>query len=191
MKNIFDGAKLGGLTLKNRIFRSATWLGAADDDGNLNAEIYKIYRELAAGGVGAIVTGITTISPHDTLIDGIAQFHDDKFIAQHKILTDEVHKFGAKIFLQAALVDSVFPIDGELYRVPINLLTAENISEVVELFKAATARAKAAGYDGIQIHAAHGFFFEPIYLLRRENITLRATPPLTSMRLTSKILHLP
>lgn len=141
MKSIFDGAKLGGMTLKNRIFRSATWLGAADDDGNLNAEIYKIYRAIAAGGVGAIVTGITTISPHDTLLDGIAQFHDDKFIVQHKILTDEVHKFGAKI-----------------YRVTINQLTAENISEVVELFGAATARAKAAGYDGIQIHAAHGFF---------------------------------
>lgn len=165
MKNIFDGAKLSGSALKNRIFRSATWLGAADDDGNLNAEIYKIYREIAAGGVGAIVTGITTISPHDALIEGIAQFHDDKFISQHKILTDEVHKFDAKIFLQAALVDSVFPIDGELYRVPINQLTSENISEVVELFSAATARAKAAGYDGIQIHAAHGFFLSQ-YIIR-------------------------
>ncbi|MBR0061322.1 MAG: hypothetical protein IJP68_07560 [Selenomonadaceae bacterium] len=41
---------------------------------------------------------------------------------------------------------------------PINQLTAENISEVTELFKAATARAKAAGYYGIQLHAAYGFF---------------------------------
>ncbi len=158
IKNIFDETNLRGLKLRNRIFRSATWLGACDDDGNLSAEIFRTYDELATGGVAAIVTGITTVSPHDALIDGIAQFHGDKFISQHKTLTDTVHAHGAKIFLQAALVDSVFPIDGELYRVPINLLTDENISEVVELFKAAAIRAKSAGYDGLQIHAAHGFF---------------------------------
>lgn len=169
MKNIFDTVNLGDLELKNRIIRSATWLGACDYDGNLNKEIYKIYRKLAAGGVGAIVTGITTISPHDALIDGIAQFYDDKFIPQHKILTEEVHKFGAKIFLQAAIVDSVFEIKDKLYRVPISHLTAENISEVVELFKAASIRAKAAGYDGVQLHAAHGFFLSQ-YIQRDEKI---------------------
>lgn len=169
MKNIFDEATLGGLRLKNRLIRSATWLGAADDDGNLTEEIFSTYKNLAAGGVGALVTGITTISPHDALIDGIAQFHADKLNARHKEFTDMIHAHDCKIFLQAALVDSVFYVGEKLYRVPINQLTDENISEVVKLFADAAIRAKAAGYDGIQIHAAHGFFLSQ-YLNRDEKI---------------------
>ena len=46
------------------------------------------YRELAKGGVGAIVTGITTVSPHDAHLDGIVQFYNDKFIEEHKKFAD-------------------------------------------------------------------------------------------------------
>ena len=105
MKNIFEAANIGGLHLKNRLLRSATWLAAADDEGNLTEKIFETYQQLAAGGVGAIVTGITTISPHDALIEGIAQFHSDKFIASHKKFTDMIHAHDCKIFLQAAIVD--------------------------------------------------------------------------------------
>ena len=169
MKNIFEAATLGGLHLKNRLLRSATWLAAADDDGNLAEKIFETYRQLAAGGVGAIVTGITTISPHDALIEGIAQFHSDKFIASHKKFTDMIHAHDCKIFLQAAIVDSVFYIGENLYRVPIDQLTDENISEVVKLFAEAAVRAQAAGYDGVQLHAAHGFFLSQ-YITRDEKI---------------------
>lgn len=158
MKNLFDAVKLNRLELRNRIFRSATWEALADAEGNLTAPLYEIYSELAKGGVGAIVTGITTISPHDNLLEGIVQFHSDKFIPQHQKLTAAAHEHGAKIFLQAAIVDSVFYIGGELCQIPIAKLSAENISEVVELFQKAALRAESAGYDGIQIHAAHFFF---------------------------------
>ena len=83
MKNIFDATTLNKLTLKNRLIRSATWIASADEDGNLTDEIFDTYRELAKGGVSAIITGITTVSPHDAYLDGIVQFHDDKFIEQH------------------------------------------------------------------------------------------------------------
>lgn len=155
------------LELRNRIFRSATWEALADEDGNLTATLYEIYRELAKGSVGAIITGITTISPHDNLLEGIVQFQSDEFIPQHEKLTAAVHEYGAKIFLQAAIVDSVFYIGGELYQIPISRLTAGNISEVVELYRVAALRTELAGYDGIQIHAAHGFFLSrfisPLY----------------------------
>ena len=71
MKNIFDEMTLNKLKLKNRLFRSATWLASADEDGNLTEPIFDTYRELAKGGVAAIVTGITTVSPHDAYLDGI------------------------------------------------------------------------------------------------------------------------
>ena len=51
MKNVFDEMTLNKLTLKNRLFRSATWVALADDEGNLTEEIFDTYRELAKGGV--------------------------------------------------------------------------------------------------------------------------------------------
>ncbi len=142
MKNIFDATVLNGLTLKNRVWRSATWEALADDEGNLTQPLLDIYAELAAGGVGAIITGITTISDHDALLDGIVQFHSDRFIDQHRDLTALVHEHDCKIFLQAAIVNPRY----------------EHVEEVPQLFVEAAIRAKAAGYDGVQLHAAHGFF---------------------------------
>ena len=158
MKNIFDEMTLNRLKLKNRLFRSATWLALADENGNLTEPIFDTYRELAKGGVGAIVTGITTVSPHDAYLDGIAQFYDDKFIDRHKKFTAMIHEHDCKIFMQTALVDSVFYIDGELYRLPITELTKSHIDEFINLFAEGAVRAKKAGYDGVQIHVAHGFF---------------------------------
>ena len=66
LKNIFDEMTLNQLRLKNRLFRSATWVALADEDGNLTEEIFDTYRELAKGGVN---------------------FSDDKFIEQHKKFT--------------------------------------------------------------------------------------------------------
>lgn len=143
MKNIFDAMTLNRLPLKNRLWRSATWLALADDEGNLTKSLLDTYERLAAGGVGAIITGITTVSPHDALLYGIAQFHSDRFIDQHRRLTSIVHEYDCKIFLQTAIVDGRGAVD-------------EN--EVVALFLDAAYRAKVAGYDGIQLHAAHGFF---------------------------------
>ncbi len=172
VKNIFDKTKLNQLDLKNRLFRSATWLALADDDGNLTEPIFETYRELARGGVAAIVTGITTVSPHDAYLDGIAQFHDDKFIEQHKKFTDMIHEYDCKIFMQTAMVDSVFYIGEDLYKIPIGQLTTEHINEFVNLFRDAAARAKSAGYDGIQLHVAHNFFLSkfisPMYNNRHD-----------------------
>lgn len=172
MKNIFDEMTLNRLKLKNRLIRSATWLALADDKGNLTDKIFETYEKLAKGGVGAIITGITTVSPHDALIEGIAQFYDDKFIPQHKKFTDMIHSHDCKIFMQTAIVDSVFHIGEDLYKIPIKKLNLEHIDEVIELFKNAAIRAKTAGYDGIQLHIAHGFFLSkfisPLYNERND-----------------------
>ena len=57
-KKLFETVKLGNLTLKNRLVRSATWEGAALPDGGITGEAYAIYDELAKGGVGAIITAL-------------------------------------------------------------------------------------------------------------------------------------
>ena len=65
MKTLFDTTKLRNHTLKNRIWRSATWLALADAEGNVTDEIVKTYEELANGGAAMIVTGLTSIVEHD------------------------------------------------------------------------------------------------------------------------------
>ena len=59
MKQIFEEVELGGLKLRNRLVRSATWEGIAAPDGGIDDVAYEIYDELARGGVGAIITGFT------------------------------------------------------------------------------------------------------------------------------------
>lgn len=55
MKKVFETAKLGKLTLQNRMIRSATWEGIALPDGGITDEAYAIYDELVKGGVGSII----------------------------------------------------------------------------------------------------------------------------------------
>ena len=159
MKTIFDQTILNNLILKNRIFRSATWEDMADKDGHVTDELIDVYRELAYGGVGTIITGMTTISPDDVSLSGLMKFYDDMYIEQNKRLTDAVHEYNCNIVMQVAILDYCKrDVYGMLTRVSINQLTNKDIKEAIQLFKDAALRAKKAGYDGIQIHAAHNWF---------------------------------
>lgn len=147
MKTLFDTTTLGQQTLKNRIWRSATWLALADAEGNVTDEMVRTYEKLAKGGAAMIVTGLTSIVKHDTEIGDGAKFYDDRFIAGHQRLTDTIHKHGALMMLQTAIVDG-----------PVDELSTEQVEEIVHLFGDAARRAEQAGYDGVQIHAAHFFY---------------------------------
>ena len=147
MKNLFDETKLGGVTLRNRAWRSATWLGLAGRNGEMTEAIIRTYAGLARGGAAMLVTGLTSIVEDDATIGGEAKFYDDLFVAGHRRLTDAVHDEGAKIIMQTAMVDGL--VD--------ELATAE-VEGVVRQFGEAAARAERSGYDGVQIHAAHFFY---------------------------------
>lgn len=150
MKSIFDKTEIKNLKLKNRLFRSATWEALADKNGNFDEEIYRIYDELAAGGVGCIISGFTSVSDNDRYFGGMARLSNDGLIPEHKRLTDIVHAHDVPIIAQLAL--------GEYQNKEIDELTENDIDTIREMFIKAADRAVLAGYDGVQIHAAHGFF---------------------------------
>lgn len=154
-KQIFEPLKLTNLTLKNRILRSATAEAIATPDGSIDEKAYSRYEELSKGGVGAIITGFTSVASNDGRSEGIMRLSDDKLIPQYKQLTDIVHKDNCPILAQLAL-GAFYNNDG----VEINPddMTLEDIKTVVDLFISAAERAKKANFDGIQIHAAHFFF---------------------------------
>lgn len=161
MKNLFDETTLGGVALRNRAWRSATWLGLAGPRGEITEAIVRTYTELAKGGAAMLVAGLTSIAQDDATIGGEVKFYDDLFIAGHRRLTDAVHAEGAKIIMQTAMVDGF-----------VDELTTDKVEGVVRQFGEAAARAERAGYDGVQIHAAHFFylskFISPLFNHRND-----------------------
>lgn len=149
---------LGSVELRNRIFRSATWLAMADEEGYVNDNIIDVYCRLAEGGVCAIITGLLSVAPFDAWLDGAVKFYDGKFIAGHKKLSDAVHQAGSKIYMQTAITSSVRLNGNYIEEASIDSLTKEEIEDRIRWFGDAAARAEKAGYDGVQIHAAHFFF---------------------------------
>lgn len=147
--------ELGGLSLRNRMVRSATWEGMAAPDGSMPPELLDKYEELAAGGVGAIITGFTSVAANDHYFDGMARLSDDALIENHRELVRRVHAHGVPVLAQLAL-GAYYNDEGR--QVEPDDMSAEQIHDVVRLFGEAARRAAEAGYDGVQVHVAHFFF---------------------------------
>lgn len=155
MKHIFETAQLGNLVLRNRMIRSATWEGLADEVGHMPEQLYQVYERLAKGGVGAIITGFTSVASDDLYFDGMARISADMLIKEHQRLVGICHDENTPVIAQLALGE----YNGSQQRnMDIDELTAADIGKVIELFVAAAQRAARAGYDGVQLHAAHHFF---------------------------------
>ncbi|MBQ7705768.1 MAG: NADH:flavin oxidoreductase [Selenomonadaceae bacterium] len=169
MKKIFEPVEMKNLQLKNRLIRSATWEGIADSDGCIDEKTYKIYSELAKGGVGAIITGFTSVAIEDFYFGGMMRLSDDRLIPQYQKLTEIVHAENCPIISQLAL--------GAYYRkfdeIDTNELEPAEVGVVIRKFIDAAKRAEAAGFDGVQIHAAHFFFLSkfisPLFNQRGDN----------------------
>ncbi|EPR44287.1 NADH:flavin oxidoreductase/NADH oxidase [Desulfovibrio sp. X2] len=152
MKTLFDPIRIGGIALRNRLVRSATWERMADEAGRPTDRLVEVYEELADGGVGMIITSATHVTPVAGVLPGILGLYDDALIEGHARLAAAAHARGCPIVLQATFAGR----NGERW----NALTPSRaeIAELVEAYGDAARRAKLAGYDGVQIHSAHGFF---------------------------------
>lgn len=158
MKKIFEPVELKHLTVRNRLVRSATWEAIADPDGNLKDEAYSIYSDLAKGGVGAIITGFTSVAPYDHSSDGTMRLCDDALIPQYRKLVDVIHAEGCPVIAELALGDFYRENNGRYTQVELDDMRADEIHLVIRQFIDAAVRTKEAGFDGVQLHAAHFFF---------------------------------
>lgn len=172
-KNIFDQTTLGGIPMKNRLIRSATWENLVDRNGVFGEKFIQLYTKLAEGGIGLIFTGFTSVSDLDDDFSGMMRLGNDALIPQFQKLVQAVKTFDCPIMPQLAL-GSFRKRDenGVLRRVEITEMEQEDIEEVIDLFSKAAVRAQKAGFDGVQIHAAHGFFLSrcisPLYNKRKD-----------------------
>lgn len=172
MKSLFDSTQIKGLTLKNRFVRSSLWMKMAEDDGHLNNETIRFYENLAKGGVGLIITGYAFISKDEQPNPKMLGIYDDSFIEEYKLLVDLVHKYESKIALQivyggsqnhhpnSSKMNILGPstIKNRVTGITPKEASTEDIKRIVSDFGKAAKRAKMAGFDAVQIHAAHGYF---------------------------------
>lgn len=158
MKKVFESSNLKKLKLKNRLIRSATWEGIASEDGSVSEETYEIYDKVAKGGIGAIITGFTSVRLDDFYFDGMMRLCNDSLIPQYRKLTEVIHKENIPAISQLALGGYYRKLEDRFELVEPNDMTKEEITSVSEDFINAGLRAQKAGFDGVQIHAAHFFF---------------------------------
>lgn len=183
--NLFSPIKIGETTIKNRVFMPPISTNLADK-GYVTDALVKHYAARAKGGVGLIVTEVTTVEPTYVYLPGDMSIADDSFIPGWKKLTDAVHQYGTKILPQLFHpAYMAFPIPGTPRLIAPSFVgpyyakeaprpvTVEELHTIIKQFGEAALRVKKAGADGVEIHAAHahgllGGFLSPLYNKRTD-----------------------
>ncbi|OGP59356.1 MAG: hypothetical protein A2V67_06515 [Deltaproteobacteria bacterium RBG_13_61_14] len=183
---LLEPVTLGKLTLKNRIVKSATHETMAGPNGECTERCVEFYRRIARGGAGLLITGNIFHHWVGHNWPGQLGLDCDELIASYRPLTKAVQAEGAAIAAQ--INDTGREVHarytrGHEPRAPSAVfeplfwhrpreMTVEDIHETVESFGHCAARAKAAGFDAVQIHGAHGYllnqFLSPYTNRRRD-----------------------
>jgi 2,4-dienoyl-CoA reductase-like NADH-dependent reductase (Old Yellow Enzyme family) len=163
MSLLFEPFKIGSMTIKNRFVRSATTSYWSTKQGIIRPEIIDLYRSLAKGGVGLIIKGHLYIKDSGKAHAGMAGISNDLHVPKLMELTKQVHKNEGKIIAQLnhagifSLNDKAGPSEYTVGRYKARALSSDEIQDIIEAFGHAAERAMAAGFDGVQIHGAHGY----------------------------------
>jgi 2,4-dienoyl-CoA reductase-like NADH-dependent reductase (Old Yellow Enzyme family) len=179
MSVLFEPTKIGPMTLRNHFVRSATWEAMATADGAVTPRLVDTIAALARGGVGLIISSHAFVSPEGQAGPGQIGIHRDELVPGLRQMAAAAHDHGARILLQMAHAGYFAPhhLTGtppvavsamvKLDDTPRRELTVPDIQTVIRAFATAAARAKDAGFDGVQIHSAHGYllsqFLSPLF----------------------------
>ena len=184
-ETLFEEMEIGSLRAKNRLVRAATYEALADDGGHMTPELTAIYEELADGGVGTIIVGYARVMRNEQPNPRMLGIYDDSFVPEFQALTDMAHAHGTAIVSQIVYGGSATKLQPPSRRilgpsavanpktgiVPVEATVAD-LHELAQAFADAAARAQTAGFDGVELHAAHGYllsqFLSPLLNRRRD-----------------------
>lgn len=176
MSILFESISIKNMALKNRFVRSATYDGFANN-GHVTDQQIKLFSELADGGVGLIISGIAYVHPTGQVSLFQNSIAGDEFVDGYRKLIKAVHDRGAKIAIQlfhagrdAILLEKFnnHPLkhtplapslieDDPYHKGEHRAMTESEIWEIIQAFGDGALRAKEAGFDAVQLHAAHAY----------------------------------
>ena len=183
MANILSEYKIGNLALKNRIVMPPMCMYVAPETGMVTDWHVIHYATRAIGGLGLIIVEATGVAPEGRLTSNDLGIWEDAHVPGLASIVNAVHENGAKIGIQlnhggrkceakgvGIEAPSALPYDDNS-KIPREM-TKGDIAETVNEFKNAAIRADKAGFDLIQIHAAHGYllseFLSPLTNRRQD-----------------------
>ena len=156
---------LGFTTLKNRVLMGSMHTGL-EERGDWT-RVAEFYAARARGGAALIVTGGMAPNAEGGVFPGAAGLFSDQDIANHKSVTDRVHEEGGKIAMQILHAGryaygpncvSASPVKSPISPFPPKELDEAGILKQIDDFATAAARAKDAGYDGVEVMGSEGYF---------------------------------
>lgn len=187
MSTLFEPIQIGNMKVRNRVLRSATYYGLADEDGFIGDASVDLIGGLAENDVGLVVTGYAYVRKDGQSVADQNGIQSDDHIPGYRRMTDAVHAFGGHVVMQINhggvnaytasfrgddyTAVSVYE-DMPRYRKPAREMTEEDIWGIIDAYGQAARRVQEAGFDGVQIHGAHGYlvsqFLSPVTNRRRD-----------------------
>ena len=183
-KSVFDETNIKKMKLKNRSIRGSVGDTCSFYNGKISENSFNLYKQLSDDGVGTIITGCMSVGDYDQMENlNIFRIDKDEYIEEFKKLTSLVHKNNANILMQIFHVGGVTNVNTDKIYAPSSIkipqtnktsteMTKEDILRIEENFEKAAIRAKKAGFDGVDIHAAHLYllseFLSPAYNKRND-----------------------
>lgn len=173
---LFSPLKVGSLTLPNRLVMGSMHTGL-EDSGKYFHSLAAFYEERARGGVGLIVTGGFAPNRSGWLVPFSGKLSQVSEVKSHKIITEKVHRYSTKIFLQILHAGryAYHPLAAapSAIKSPISpfkpwMMSEKNISDTITDFATCAALAKEAGYDGVEIMGSEGYLINQ-FLAPRTN----------------------
>jgi NAD(H)-dependent 7beta-hydroxy-3-oxo-delta4-cholenoic acid oxidoreductase len=181
---LFSPVKIGTMNMKNRVAMAPMATDFAEGDGAVSQRLIDYYEARAAGGAGLIIVEVCTIDGMSPYIPRTLGLWDDRFIPGLKRLTEAVHAHGAVIIPQvahpgpeslaplfhgAAAVGPSSGIVNNLTRMKCRELALDEIPPIIGQFGDAARRARDAGFDGLELHAAHSYMLLGSFLSALRN----------------------
>ena len=155
MKDLFDYCEFGDLKLNSRIVRTGLWESQREKSGNFTPEIYDRYENIAASGVGLIITELFSLYPRDVFSKYSHTTHYTQFVREAKDLTDLVHIYDVPIFAQLGMVQ----YNKKAHQnVRVEEMSLEDIRKVQTDMIIAAQKFDYGGFDGIQLGLGNYYF---------------------------------
>jgi 2,4-dienoyl-CoA reductase-like NADH-dependent reductase (Old Yellow Enzyme family) len=172
---IFTPLRFRNLEVKNRIFRSSISGRFDNEDGSLTQTRINWECKFAKGGIGAIISSYVPVLMEGRIIAGYATVHRDDFIPHWQKLGEAVHSFDCKFIMQLSHSGRQMDIPGvhnytrrvlsstsrkeTLHGILCRAMSLPEIQHTIKAFARGAWRAREAGLDGVELHAANGYLF--------------------------------